>query len=92
MEKFGARAELRNILQEKLRGRGANIWRFDSRFVFFGGGGAIVGNATQGACTCLFVFQLVVKRVLTLQPTVHLFSYPAGFRGPCTVPQHYRPN
>ena len=39
MEKFGARAELRYILQEKLRGRGANIWRFDSRFVFFGGGG-----------------------------------------------------
>ena len=33
---------------------------------------------------------VAVKRVLTLEPTGHPFSYLAGFRGPCTLPQHYR--
>ena len=35
---------------------------------------------------------VAVKPVLTLQPTGHSFSYPAGFRRPCTLPQHYRLN
>ena len=42
--KFGARAELRNILQEKLRGRGGSSCRFDRKIgkkMFF-----FVGNAT----------------------------------------------
>ena len=30
-EKFGARAELRNVLQEKLRGRGGSSCRFDRK-------------------------------------------------------------
>ena len=32
MEKFGARAELRNIRHEKLRGRGGSSCRFGRRF------------------------------------------------------------
>ena len=32
MEKFGSRAERRNILQEKLRGRGGSSCRFEHRF------------------------------------------------------------
>ena len=40
-EKFGARAELRNILQEHLIGRGGSSCRFDCLQQF------LVGNATQ---------------------------------------------
>ena len=32
---------------------------------------------------------VAVKRVLTLQPTGHSFSYPAGFWGACTLPQYF---
>ena len=35
---------------------------------------------------------IAVKRVLTLLPTEHPFSYPAGFRGACTLRQHNRLN
>ena len=37
MEEFGARAELRNILEEKIRGRGGSSGRFDRRFGKKGG-------------------------------------------------------
>ena len=35
---------------------------------------------------------VAVKSVLTLQPTGHPFSYPAGFRGPCTLPEQAQLN
>ena len=67
MEKFGARAEWRDVLQEKMRGRGGSSCRFERIYFIFCGRCNTGGTPSGWACFMVSPFPSIVEEVLFLR-------------------------